>query len=441
MSVKVSQDSRPPARTGTRASQRLVRTGTPGIYRRGGSYVVVGRDLNGRQVKRFAKTFAEARDRKAELRTDVVRGEYRKTVRVGFADYAACWIASYDGRTSRGIRESTIRAYRRDLGLDEDGNPTGSGAVAFFGRTPLAAITAQDVKRYAAECVEKGLARNTVRLRIAPVKALLATAHEEGLIRANPAAGLRLGRTVAAAPVKETRALSKEEVVRMLAEVPERYRVLFELLAQTGLRISEALALTKADIDFGRRRLRVERRLAHGELDAPKTRYGLRQVPLSPGLARQLWTRLATAENDALVFATPTGRPLDRSKLYAVARAAATRAGIEWPVGLHTLRHTCATIMFRRGVPKEAIRRLLGHHSWDFTAGTYLHLDDDDLPDGTVVGDLVGAAESEGHRDPGGVERRSTAALAKRESSRGWNTRKRVRTPLAAEGALQDQNE
>jgi hypothetical protein len=34
--------------------------------------------------------------------------------------------------------------------------------------------------------------------------------------------------------------------------------------------------------------------------------------------------------------------------------------------------------MFRRGVPKEAIRRLLGHHSWDFTAGTYLHLDDDD---------------------------------------------------------------
>jgi hypothetical protein len=44
--------------------------------------------------------------------------------------------------------------------------------------------------------------------------------------------------------------------------------------------------------------------------------------------------------------------------------------------------------MFRRGVPKEAIRRLLGHHSWDFTAGTYVHLEDDDLPDGSIVGDL-----------------------------------------------------
>lgn len=128
------------------------------------------------------------------------------------------------------------------------------------------------------------------------MKALLATAHEEGLIRTNPAAGLRLGRTVAMAPVKETRALNDEEVVRVLHEVPERHRLLIELLAQTGLRISEALALKKGDIDFGRRRLRVDRRLVHGELDAPKTRYGLRQAPLSPGLAQKLWARLATAD-------------------------------------------------------------------------------------------------------------------------------------------------
>jgi integrase len=382
MSVTVSQ----------RDARRLVKTGTPGIYKRVGSYVVVGRDLRGKQVKKFAKTLAEARDKKAELRADVARGEYRRTTPIAFAEYAARWIATYDGRTARGIRPGTIRAYRRDLGLDADGNPTGNGAVAYFGRMPLATITAQHVKQYAAECAKAGLARNTIRLRIAPVKALLATAHEEGLIRANPAAGLRLGRTIADAPIKETHALSEEEVVRVLAEVPERHRVLVELLAQTGLRISEALALTKEDIDFGARRLSVSRRFADGELGPPKTRYGVRQVPLSPGLARQLWTRLAPAADDALVFSTSTGAPLDRSKLYAMARAAGERAGIEWPVGLHTFRHSCASIMFRRGVPKEAIRRLLGHHSWDFTAGTYLHLDDDDLPDGSVVGDLTATA-------------------------------------------------
>jgi integrase len=369
--------------------QRLVKTKTPGIYTKGNRYVVVFRDPSGKQRKRFARTAAEARTLKAALTTDVHRGDYLEQSRVSFVEYAAQWIATYEGRTARGIRPATLRAYRHELGLDEDGNPTGGGAVAYFGRMPLAAIRPQDVKAYAAQVAARGVARNTVRLAVAPVKAMLATAHEEGMIRSNPAAGLRLGRTVAQAPVKTVHALSEDELVRVLEEVPERHRLLVETLAQTGLRISELLALTKADIDFGRRRLSVSKRLSRGELDAPKSKNGVRVVPLSPGLAQRLWKRLVTLPEEALVFAGDDGTPYDRTSLYRVVNAAGERVGIEWPVGLHTFRHSCASIMFRRGVPKEAIRRLLGHHSWDFTAGTYVHLDDDDLPDGAVVGDLV----------------------------------------------------
>ncbi|MBA3383270.1 MAG: tyrosine-type recombinase/integrase [Actinobacteria bacterium] len=365
-------------------SAKLERTSTPGIYRKGARYVVVFRDAQGRQRKRSARTIAEARTLKAALTTDVRRNEYVEETRLAFADYAARWIETYEGRTARGIRAGTLRDYRRALGLDEHGEQTGGGAVAYFGRTPLASIRPQDVKAYAAHVAARGVARNTVRLAVAPVKALLATAHEEGLIRANPAAGLRLGRAVAKSPVKETHALTEDEVVRVLGEVPERDRLLCEALAQTGLRISEALALTKADIDFGRRRLSVSRRLYDGELDAPKSKHGVRRVPLSPELARRLWLVLATKPGEAVVFPG-----VDRTGLYRVVRAAGERAGIEWPVGLHTFRHSAASIMFRRGVPKEAIRRLLGHHSWDFTAGTYVHLDDDDLPDGAIVGDLT----------------------------------------------------
>jgi integrase len=371
------------------SSQTLVRTSTPGVYRKGSRYIVVFRDPRGRQRKRSARTLAEARTLKAALTTDVHRFEYLEQSKVTFTEYAARWIASYDGRTSRGIRTDTLSDYRRQLGLDEDGEPTGKGACGFFGRTPLAAVTAQDVKAYAAEIAATGAARNTVRLAIAPVKAMLATAHEEGILRSNPAAGLRLGRTVAQAPVKTVHALTEDEVVLVLAKVPERHRLLVETLAQTGLRISELLALTKADIDFGRRRLSVSKRLSRGELGAPKSKNGVRVVPLSPGLAQRLWKQLATADDATLVFAGDGGEPCSRSYLYRVVNEAGERAGIEWPVGLHTFRHSCASIMFRRGVPKEAIRRLLGHHSWDFTAGTYVHVDDDDLPDGAVVGDLT----------------------------------------------------
>lgn len=374
------------------ATGRMIRTSTPGIFRKGSRYIVVFRDPSGRQRKRSARTLAEARTLKAALTADVKRSEYVEEARVSFADYAVRWIETYDGRTARGVRPGTLRDYRRALGLDADGEPTGVGAIAHFGRMPLASIRAQDVKAYATRVAARGVARNTVRLAVAPVKALLATAHEEGLIRANPAAGLRLGRVVAASAVKETHALTEEELVRVLGEVPEQYRLLAELLAQTGLRISEALALTKADLDFGRRRLSVSRRLYEGALDEPKSRHGVRRVPLSPGLAQRLWKALATEEDDALVFGDAERRPLDRTSLYRVVHAAGQRAGIEWSVGLHTFRHSCASIMFRRGVPKEAIRRLLGHHSWDFTAGTYVHLDDDDLPDGAIVGDLVASA-------------------------------------------------
>ena len=111
---------------------------------------------------------------------------------------------------------------------------------------------------------------------------MLATAFEEGVIRTNPAAGIRLGRVVADCRVKETRALTEEEVRRVLHEIPPAQREVVEFLAQTGMRISEVLPLTKADLDFGRRRVQVVRRLYEGSLDAPKSRHGVRQISLSP---------------------------------------------------------------------------------------------------------------------------------------------------------------
>ena len=170
----------------TKPTAHLVRTATPGIYRKDNRYMVVFRDISGRQRKRSAHTLAEAKKLKAALSTDVDRNEYVAEAKISFVDYARRWIETYDGRTARGIRPHTLRDYRRLIGLDANGNPTGRGAVAHFGRTPLAAIRPQDLKEYAAKIAGTGVARNTVRLALAPLKAMLATAHEEGVIRSNP---------------------------------------------------------------------------------------------------------------------------------------------------------------------------------------------------------------------------------------------------------------
>jgi integrase len=117
---------------------------------------------------------------------------------------------------------------------------------------PLAAVRAQHVKAYAAQVAARGVARNTVRLAIAPVKAMLATAHEEGILRSNPAAGLRLGRTVAQAPVKTVHALTEQEILRVLAEVARKASPAFR-----NARADRTQDLGAARADEGRHRFRA----------------------------------------------------------------------------------------------------------------------------------------------------------------------------------------
>ena len=351
----------------------LTRTSTPGVYRRGSRYVVVFRDPAGRQRRRSAATLAEARLLKSSLAADVARGEYREASRVRLEDYAHDWIRTYEGRTSRGIRPETVREYERDLELH---------VLPVLGRRRLAEIEQRDLKALARHLSDKGLSPATVRIVMAPVRALFATALEEGLLRSSPAAGLRLGAGSGRGDPSDTRrALDEDQLARLIEETPERWRLLVRFLAQTGLRVGEVIALRWADIDLGTRRVSVRRRLYRGRLDAPKSSYGVRQVPISNRLSQDLWRYAAARADSDPVFTGPAGGPL-RSEyvLRSIVKPAAERAGVPW-AGVHTLRHTCASILFRSGWNAKQVQVVLGHHSPAFTLATYVHLIPDDLPE------------------------------------------------------------
>jgi hypothetical protein len=209
------------------AERRLEKTATPGIYRRGDRYVVRYRDPSGMSRKKFARTLAEARAMRAQLVSDVNRGEWTPLKRVAFDDYARSWIATYNGRTSGGIRESTLVEYRRALGLTERGErrDDGIGAVPHFGSQLLAAIAPRDVKAWLRGLSEKGASPSTVRTYLAPLRALFADAVEEGLIRANPAAGLRLPRSAMRdhEAEEQAKALTERELRAIVAAAPEEW--------------------------------------------------------------------------------------------------------------------------------------------------------------------------------------------------------------------------
>jgi len=355
----------------------------PGVYRRGSRYAVVYRDRQGRQHKRSAPSFAEARLLKSTLAAGVAHGEYASVSRVTLAEYLPEWLSTYAGRTNHGVRAQTKREYRQDLERH---------ALPFFGQTRLVEIEPREIKRFIASLLEQGLRSSSVRRRLAPLRALLATAVEDGLIRSNPAAGVRVPRSPADPIDPDPRkALNEDELRRLLHELPTEWRLFVEFLAHTGLRFSEAIAVRWDDIDIEQHRLHVRRRLYHG-IDTPKSRHGRRAIPLSPGMLDSLADLRQRSNHRAdrdPVFASQTGTPLDYANVYRrVFKPAATRAGIPW-AGLHTLRHTCATILFRNGLNAKQVQLWLGHHSPAFTLAIYVHLNADDLPDPSFLDTLT----------------------------------------------------
>ncbi len=272
------------------SSAQLERTKTPGIYRRGSRYVVVFRDPTGRQRKRFARTLAEARDLKLMLGADVARGEYRTLSKITFAEYAAGPIDTYQGL------DLSMRDRRVDPGRLSQAARAGRGFVLRPDAPLLAAIEPRHLKEYvrhlgaprtAAE-LENGrrrwtIAPSTVRLGVAPVRALLATAVEEGLIRSNPAAVRIAGQR------GDVRRERRERDGREGALRPSALPACSRSSTTSGASSSSSWTDRPSDrggdrASLGRRRprrrtIQVRRRFYRGRVGPPKSKYGRRIYP------------------------------------------------------------------------------------------------------------------------------------------------------------------
>jgi len=355
----------------------LERTSVPGIYRRGSRFVVVYR-VDGRQRKQAAATLAEARAIKLE-RDAEARAERRGPT---LHAYALGWLDRYAGSGHDSVRENTRREYGRLLA---------TFALRYFDRE----LRVRDLDRAAVQRFVDWLTslpgRNgrlcdrSVANALTPLRAALDAAVAEGLLEQNPADGVVLPRRRGGRgwEFKERRFLTREELPRLLAEVPPKWRPLFDMLAVTGLRISEAIALRWSDLelDSATPRLRVSRAIVRGVVAAPKSRHGARLVPLPRDLATTLGAlRPPEAPDDALVFpGRAAGGSADVGSLRRrVLAPAAERAGLAG-IGFHTLRHTCASLLIESGFSVLRLQRWMGHHSPAFTLERYGHLLDDDL--------------------------------------------------------------
>lgn len=139
------------------------------------------------------------------------------------------------------------------------------------------------------------------------------------------------------------------------------------------MRRGEALALRWEDVDLEAGVLRVRGTLSRvdGELvrTNPKTAKSTREIPVTPGVvalvrshrdaqaAERTWAE-STWEESGFVFATEFGRPIDPRNLFRAFVAAVKRSGVDPEgVGLHTLRHSVATVPPPAATFPHALRR------------------------------------------------------------------------------------
>ena len=260
----------------------------------------------------------------------------------------------------RGRAANTLAAYRRDLAAYEE---------FLRGRgLDLVAVSEAVVEDYVAFLRASGRKPSSVARALVAVRSLHRFCVDEGRTTGDPAGEVGVPRVPQGVP----KALSEEEVDRLLSAVvgedaaARRDRAILELLYGTGMRVSELVGLSLADLaglpeglvrvwgKGAKERVVPVGRLARealGEWLAPSGRGSL--VP-------DRWARRGDAE---AVFLNARGGRLSRQGAWGIVRHYGDKVGLGDRLTPHVLRHSCATHMLDHGADIRVVQELLGHAS------------------------------------------------------------------------------
>jgi len=149
-----------------------------------------------------------------------------------------------------------------------------------------------------------------------------------------------------------------EETQRLIENAAEPHRTLYWLIAETGIRIGEALALQLADIDFEAGVVRVRKNMnRHHGFGTPKSRKGYRSPVLSPELLAHLRQRYTKPEE--FLFPGPKGS-LTYHRVVEKLHELCKKLGIKTR-GFHCFRYANGTLLVALGTDVKTLQTRLGH--------------------------------------------------------------------------------
>jgi integrase len=265
---------------------------------------------------------------------------------VTFRQQADWWISSLQARKRRPIKPATISGWRDALN---------AWLLPNLGEKLLADVSNKAVRDLVEKMSTAGLSAKTIVNYVQVVKLVVASAVNDEGEQVYPRTWnhdfIQLPMVRKDKQYRPT--VTDAELAAILSSTKKRKHVmLFSLLAATGLRVGEALALRSTDFGPDCRVLHVRRSVWRGNEQEPKTSNAVRVVDIPEVFASKL--REYVGSINGLVFATADGRALQQRNVLRVLHRAKH-------VGFHAFRRFRLTWLRKNGVPKDLERYWMGH--------------------------------------------------------------------------------
>ena len=262
-------------------------------------------------------------------------------------------------------------------------------------------VKLSDAKAWLIKLQKDGRGYSTIHSVRGVVRPAFEMAVQDDLVRKNPF-GFELATVVVNDSVtREAITRAQERAFLKFIKEDKCYSKYYDgifILFNTGLRISEFCGLTMADIDFKKKRIRVDHQLqrAHNMeyvIEDTKTKSGERFVPMSPQVAesfRRIIDNRKTPKQEPIIGGYTGFLFLDKNEMPMVAlhwehyfKHIRTKYNKIYKIQLpkitpHVCRHTFCSNMAKSGMSPKTLQYIMGHADISVTLNTYTHLKFDD---------------------------------------------------------------
>lgn len=247
-----------------------------------------------------------------------------------------------------------------------------------FGAKNITDIDPQDIVNYLLRAKKQNFSATIIKTKKTILRQIFDKSITDGHLKYNPVTNIKTPKGSSS----RRRAPTDAELQTVFSNLDRPFGFFPFFLICTGLRKSEALALTKDDIDLKARQISVTKSLvyidnANPSVKPPKTDAGVRVVPIPEILMGPLEARMKELSGN-IIFPNPKsnrnpGGGYMTEKAYEVAwDNYCKETGLT--LTAHQLRHGSATIMFESGVDMYSAQKILGHANINTTMQIYTEL-------------------------------------------------------------------